>query len=175
MQGLLIKISEMPMKNWSFKKNATKTLTLQGALIKVLKMQGDANKTLKFQEECRQDFDIAWTCNTNFRCWRKVTLSKFWRHDVKQHHSEGRWCGLNFRVAKWHNLEERRCSLDLQGTRRCLQEISDAKHILETWEDVHKRGEMPCRLHSLQKRLKILFYSTTKNQLMFIISSRKAE
>ena len=88
-------------------------------------------------------------CNTNFRCLRKVTLSKFWRHDVKLHHSEGRWCGSNFRVVKWHNLEERRCSLDLQGTRRCPQEISDAKHTSKMWEDVHRRWATPYRLHSI--------------------------
>ena len=52
----MLKMQGVP---WSFKKNAAKTLTLQGALTKTLKMQGDANKTLKFQEECRQDFDIA--------------------------------------------------------------------------------------------------------------------
>ena len=75
-------------------------------------------------------------------------LSRFQRHDVKWHHSEGRRCGLNFRVVKWHNLEERWCSLDLQDTRRCTQEISDARHTLETWEDVHKRGAMPYKLHS---------------------------
>ena len=34
---------------------------------------------------------------------------------------------------------------------------------------------MPCRLHFLQKKLKILFYSTTKNQLIFIIISRKVK
>ena len=96
-------------------------------------------------------------CNTNFRCWRKVTLSRFQRHDVKRHHSEGKWCDSNFGVVKWHNLEERRCSLDLQGTRRCLLEISDAKHTLETWEDVHKRRAMPWRLYS-QFFAAVIFY-----------------
>ena len=96
-------------------------------------------------------------CNTNFRCWRKVMLSRFQRHDVKQHHSERRWCGLNFRVAKWHNLEDRRCSLDLRGTRRCPQEISDAKHTLETWEDVHRRRATPSRIHS-QFFATVIFY-----------------
>ena len=76
---------------------------------------------------------------------------------MKRHHLEGRWCGSNFRVVKWHNLEERRCSLDLQGTRRCPQEISDAKRTLETWEDVHRIGAMPWRLHS-QFFATVIFY-----------------
>ena len=79
--------------------------------------------------------------------WRKLTLSRFQRHDVKQHHSEGRWCGSNFRARERHSLEERRRSLDLQGTRRCPQEINDANHTSETWENVHKRWAMPCKLH----------------------------
>ena len=103
--------------------------------------------------------------------WRKLTSSKFQRHDVKRHHSEGRWCGSNFRAMKWHNLEEKRCSLDLQGTRRCPQEISNAKHTSETWKNVHRRWAMLYKLHFLQKKLEILFYSTTKHQLMFIIIS----
>ena len=82
--------------------------------------------------------------------WRKLTLSRFQKHDVKWHHSKGRWCGSNFRAMKWHNLEERWCRLDLQGTRRCPQEISDTKHASETWEDVHRRQAMLCGLHSLK-------------------------
>ena len=106
--------------------------------------------------------------------WRKLTSFRFQRHDVKQHHLEGRWCGSNFSAMKWHNLEERWCSLDLQGTRRCPQEISDAKHTLE-WENIHRRWAMPWRLRFLQKKLEILFYSTTMHQVMFIIISRKVK
>ena len=107
--------------------------------------------------------------------WRKSTSSRFRRHDVKQHHWEGRWCGSNFRAMKWHNLEKRRCSLDLQGTKRCPQEITDAKHTSKMWENVHRRWVMPWRLHFLQKKLEILFYSITKHQLMFIIILRKVK
>ena len=90
MQGLLIKILEMPTKPWSFKKNAAKTLTLQGALIKTLKMQRDANKTLKFQEGYRQDFDIAWTCP--------------WRRDDATPTSDagGRWHCPTFGDMMWN-------------------------------------------------------------------------
>ena len=107
--------------------------------------------------------------------WRKLTSFRFQRHDVKRHHSEGRWCGSNFRVMKWHNLEERWCSLDLQGTRRCPQEISDAKHTSKMWENIHRRWAMPWRLRFLQKNLEISFYSTTIHQVMFIIISRKVK
>ena len=79
--------------------------------------------------------------------WRKLTLSRFQRHDVKRHHLKGRWCGSNFKAMTWHSLEERQCSLDLQGTRRCPKEISDAKHTSDSWENVHRRWAMPCRLH----------------------------
>ena len=106
---------------------------------------------------------------------RKLTSSRFQRYDVKWHHLEGRWCGSNFRVMKWHNLEERRCSLDLEGTRRCPQEINDAKYTSEMWEDGHRKWAMPWRLHFLQKRLEILYYSTTKHQPMFIIISKKVK
>ena len=85
--------------------------------------------------------------------WRKLTSFRFQRHDVKRHHSEGRWCGSNFKAMKWHNLEERWCSLDLQGTRRCPQEISDAKHTSEMWENINRRWAMPWRL-----RLVFIFY-----------------
>ena len=81
--------------------------------------------------------------------WRKLTSSKFQRHDVKRRHSEGKLCGSNFIAMKWHNLKERRYSLDLQGTSKFLQEISDAKYTLETWENVHRRWVIPCRLHSV--------------------------
>ena len=115
-------------------------------------------------------------CNTNFRCWRKVTLSKFQRHDVKWHHSEGRWCGSNFRVMKWHNLEEKRCSLDLEGTRRCPQEINDAKYTSEMWEDGHRKWAMLWRsLHFLLRRSLIILLSnalptegTLKSALMTV-------
>ena len=79
--------------------------------------------------------------------WRKLTSSRFQRHDVKRHHSERRWWCSNFRARKWHSQEERRCSLDLLGTRRCLQEINDAKHTSKTWENVHRRWAMTCKLH----------------------------
>ena len=103
--------------------------------------------------------------------WRKLTSFRFRRHDVKRHHSEGRWCGSNFRAMKWHNLEKRWCCLDLQGIRRCSQEISDAKHTSEMWENIHSRWAMPWRLRFLQKKLEISFYSTTMHQAMFIIIS----
>ena len=90
---------------------------------------------------------------------------------MKQHHSEGRWCGSNFRTRERHRLEGRWCSLDLQGTRRCLQEINDAKHTSEMWENIHRRWAIPWRLRFLQNKLEILFYSTTKHQVMFIIIS----
>ena len=106
---------------------------------------------------------------------RKLTSFRFQRHDVKRHYSERRWCDSNFRVMKWHNLEEKWCILNLQGTRRCPQEISDAKHISEMWENIPWRWAMPWRLHFLQKRLEILFYSTTKHQPMFIIISKKVK
>ena len=106
---------------------------------------------------------------------RKLTSSKFQRHDVKWHHLERRWCGSNFRAMKWHSLEERRCSLNLQGIRRCPQEISDAKLTSEIWENIHWRWAMPWRLHFLQKKFEILFYSTTKYQLIFIIISMKVK
>ena len=90
--------------------------------------------------------------------WRKLTSFRFQRHDVKRHHLEERWC-----------------SLDLQGTRRCPQEISDAKHTSEMWETIHRRWAMPWRLCFLQKKLEISFYSTTMHQVMFIIISRKVK
>ena len=59
---------------------------------------------------------------------------------------------------KWHNIEERRCSLDLQGTRRCPQEISDAKHTIEMWEDVHRRGQ--CHADFIPNSLQLSFSTT---------------
>ena len=141
---------------WSFKKNAAKTLTLQGALIKVLKMQGDANKTLKFQEECRQDFDIAWTCP--------------WRRDDATPTSDagGRWHCPNFGDMMWNNTTQKEDDV-IQ-----ISELwSDTTS--KIWENIHRRWAMPWRLHFLQKKLEILFYSTTKHQLMFIIILRKVK
>ena len=103
--------------------------------------------------------------------WRKLMSFRFQRHYVKWHHSKGRWCGSNFKAMKWHNLEERWYSLDLQGTRRCPQEISDTKHTSKMWENIHRRWAMPWRLRFLQKKLEISFYSTTMHQVMFVIIS----
>ena len=157
-------------------RGANKTLKMQGVPIKTLKMQGNASNTSKMLEHATKNSTLHEHAHRSkvmqhrlqildlLSFWRKLTSSRFQRHDVKRPHSEGRWCGPNFRAMKWHNLEERRCSLDLQGTRRCPQEISDAKHTSETWENVHRRWAMPWRLHFLQKKLEILFYSTTKHQ-----------
>ena len=68
-------------------------------------------------------------------------------------------------------IEERWCSLELQGTRRCPREISDAKHTSKMWENIHRRWVMPWRLRFLQKKLEISFYSITMHQVMFIIIS----
>ena len=176
-QEVPIKTLKMPTKPWRCEKNDVNTLKTLEYATKTLKMSEHAtkNSTLhkhahrsKVKQHRLQIHDL-------LSFWRKLTSSRFQRHDVRRYHSEGRWCGSNFRAVKWHTLEKRQCNLDLQGTRRYPQEIGDTKHTSKTWEDVYRRWAMPCKLHSLQKRLKILFYSTTKNQLMFIIISRKAE
>ena len=48
-------------------------------------------------------------------------------------------------------------SLRLVRYKKMPQEISDAKHTLEMWEDVHRRRAMPCRLHS-QFFAVVIFY-----------------
>ena len=141
---------------WSFKKNAAKTLTLQGALIKALKMQGDANKTLKFQEECRQDFDIAWRCP-----WRRDDATP--TSDVGE-----RWDCPNFGDMMWNNTTQKE-----DDVIQIFELWSDTTS--KIWENIHRRWAMPWRLHFLQKKLEILFYSTTKHQLMFIIILRKVK
>ena len=120
-------------------------------------------------------------CNTNFGY-------------IIYHHSRGSWRRPDFRDMMWNDTtqkgddvvqiselwsgitsKKRRSSLDLEGIRRCPQKISNAKYTSEIWEDVHRRWAIPWRLHFLQKRLEILFYSTTKHQLMVIIISKKVK
>ena len=181
MQGVSIKILKM-------QGNANKTLKMRGKMMPILwrcqsmlwrlwRCRNMPPRILTLHKHAhRGEMMQHWLRIYNLSSfWRKLTLSRFQRHDVKQHHSERRWCGSNFRAMKWHNLEERRCSLNLQGTRRCSQEISDAKHTSKMWENIHRRWAMPWRLHFLQKKLEILFYSTTKYQLIFIIISRKVK
>ena len=166
-EGDVAQTLRMPTRLWRCEKNDANTL----------KMPEYATKNLTLHEHAlrREIMQHQLQIHDLLSFWRGVTLSKFERHDVERHHFEGRWCGSNFQIVKWHNLEERQCSLNLKGTRRCSQEIGDAKHTSKMWEDVHRRWAMPCKLHSLQKKLKIVFYSTNKNQLMFIIILRKAE
>ena len=168
---------------------------MQGVPTKTLKMQENANKTLKMREKwhqtfkdarvCCEDFEDVETCHQEFWHCTIMPIEERWCNIdfgyIIYHHSGGSWRRLDFRDMMWNDttqkgddvvqISELWCSLDLQGTRRCLQEISDAKHISEMWENIHRRWAMPWRLRFLQKKLEISFYSTTMHQVMFVIIS----
>ena len=170
---------------------------MQGNANKTLKMREKWRQYFEDARVCCEDFEDVETCHQEFWHCTIMPIEERWCNTnfryIIYHHSGGSWCrsnfrdmmwndntqkgdlGSNFKAMKWHNLEERWCSLDLQGTRRCSQEISDAKHTLEMWENIHRRWAMPWRLRFLQNKLEILFYSTTKHQVMFIIISRKVK
>ena len=83
-------------------RNANKMLKMQGVPIKTLKMQGNANNTLKMSEHATKNSTLhehahrsevmqhRFQIHDLLSFWRKLTSSRFQRHDVKRHHSEGR-------------------------------------------------------------------------------------
>ena len=72
----------------------------------------------------------------------------------------GRWHCPNFGDMMWNNTTQKEDDV-IQ-----ISELwSDTTS--KIWENIHRRWAMPWRLHFLQKKLEILFYSTTKHQVMF--------
>ena len=127
-----LKLQEVPIKTLKMQGNANKTLKMWGKMTPILwrrqsmlwrlwRCRNMPPRILTLHEHAhRGEMMQHWLRIYNLSSFRrKLTSFRFQRYDVKRHHSEGKWCGSNFRAMKWHNLEERWCSLDLQGTRRC--------------------------------------------------------
>ena len=75
-----------------FKGNMVRTSQVQSDVAQTLKMLEYATKKLKLHEYALRGEMTKHQLQIHnlLSFWRKVTLSKFQRHDVKQHHSKGR-------------------------------------------------------------------------------------